>query len=74
MSTLVLPAVSGVIMAALFLYIFANFGDLTGTAGGGLSWILPALIPAAALIGWLAALRLEKADPASFARMGQNRA
>jgi amino acid transporter len=72
-TTLVLPAVSGLIMAVLFVYIFINFGDLTGTAGGGLSWILPALIPAAAVIGWLAAVRLEKADPASFARMGQNR-
>jgi hypothetical protein len=72
-TTLVLPAVSGLIMAVLFVYIFINFGDLTGTAGGGLSWILPALIPLAAVIGWLAAVRLEKADPASFARMGQNR-
>lgn len=74
MSTLILPALSGAIMAALFLYIFANFGDLTGTAGGGLSWMLPSIIPLAALVGWLAALRLEKADPAGFARMGENRA
>jgi amino acid transporter len=74
LATLILPAVSGLIMAALFVYIFLNFGDLTGTTGGALGWILPAIIPAAAIIGWLAALRLEKADPAGFARMGQNRA
>lgn len=73
LATLILPAVSGLIMAALFVYIFLNFGDLTGTTGGALGWILPAIIPAAALIGWLAALRLEKADPAGFARMGENR-
>ena len=74
LATLILPAVSGLIMAALFVYIFLNFGDLTGTAGGALGWILPALIPAAALVGWLAALRLERTDPAGFARMGENRA
>ena len=71
---LILPAVSGLIMAALFVYIFLNFGDLTGTTGGALGWILPCIIPAAAVIGWLAAMRLEKADPAGFARMGENRA
>jgi uncharacterized membrane-anchored protein len=74
LTTLILPAVSGLIMAALFVYIFANFGDLTGTTGGALGWILPSLIPLAAVIGWIAAVRLEKANPAAFARMGENRA
>lgn len=73
LSTVILPAVSGVIMAALFVHIFVTFGDLTGTAGGGLRWILPSLIPLAAVIGWIAAVRLEKADPSGFARMGENR-
>lgn len=73
LSTRVLPALSGAVMAALFVYIFVNYGDLTGTTGGALGWILPSLIPLAALIGWLAALRLERADPAGFARMGENR-
>lgn len=73
LTTLALPALSGLIMAVLFVYIFANFGDLTGTAGGGLNWILPALIPLAAGIGWLAAIRLKRHDPAGFARMGENR-
>ena len=49
-----------------------NYGDLTGTTGGALGWILPALIPAAALIGFLLAQRLKSADPARYARMGQN--
>lgn len=71
--TLILPLLSGLIMAALFVYIFLNFGDLTGTTGGILGWILPSLIPAAAVIGFLMAARLKAASPATYARMGQNR-
>lgn len=72
-STLILPLLSGLVMAALFVYIFLNFGDLTGTTGGVLGILLPSLIPAAAIVGYLLALRLEKADPARFARMGSNK-
>lgn len=72
LSTRILPAIAGLIMAALFVYIFRNYGDLTGTTGGGLSWILPALIPAGALIGFLLAMRLKSVDPAQFGRMGMN--
>jgi amino acid transporter len=71
-STLLLPLVAAAIMAALFFYIFANYGDLTGTTGGSLGWILPALIPAGAVIGLLLAARLKAADPAKYAKMGQN--
>jgi amino acid transporter len=73
MATLVLPALSGVIMIALFVYIFMNFGDLTGTTGGALGIILPCLIPAAGVVGWLIATQLKSSDPAGYARMGQNR-
>jgi amino acid transporter len=73
LATLILPLVSAVVMAALFVYIFANFGDLTGTTGGALGWILPSLIPVAALVGMAAAARLKASDPAGFVRMGQNR-
>lgn len=73
LSTTVLPALSGVIMVALFVYIFMNFGDLTGTTGGALGIILPLLIPAAGVVGWLMASRLKASNPAAFARMGQNR-
>ena len=72
LATLILPLVSGVVMAVLFVYIFMNFGDLTGTTGGVLGIILPSLIPAAAVVGYLLALRLEKNDPARYARMGHN--
>jgi amino acid transporter len=71
-STLLLPLVAAAIMAALFFYIFANYGDLTGTTGGSLGWFLPALIPAGAVIGLLLAARLKVADPAKYAKMGQN--
>ena len=55
LSTKLLPAVAGLIMAALFVFIFWNYGDLTGTTGGNLSWILPSLIPLAAVVGFLLA-------------------
>ena len=71
-SSLILPAIAAVIMAGLFVYIFANFGDLTGTTGGALGWILPSLIPAGAIIGIFLAARLKATDPARFAKMGQN--
>lgn len=72
LATFVLPLVSGLVMAGLFVYIFLHFGDLTGTTGGILGILLPALIPLAAVIGYLLAVRLEKAEPARFARMGHN--
>jgi amino acid transporter len=72
LSSLILPAISGLIMAALFVYIFWTYGDLTGTTGGALGWILPALIPAGGVIGFLLAQRLKSSDPARFARMGMN--
>ncbi|WP_192931219.1 APC family permease [Gemmobacter serpentinus] len=72
-TTLVLPGLSALIMAALFVYIFLHFGDLTGTAGAALGVILPSLVPLVALAGWLMAARLRARDPAAFARMGENR-
>ncbi len=72
LTTLILPAASGLIMAVLFVYIYVNYGDLTATAGA-LGIVLPALIPAAAIIGFLMASRLKSRDPATYARMGENR-
>lgn len=73
LATRVFPALSGLIMAALFVYIFLNFGDLTGTTGGALGWILPCLIPLGAAIGFAVASALKRRDPAAFARLGMNR-
>lgn len=73
LATFVLPALSGIVMAALFVYIFLNFGDLTGTTGGALGIILPTLVPLAAIVGYFLAVRLESTSPDRFARMGENR-
>jgi amino acid transporter len=71
-STLILPVLSGLVMAVLFVYIFLNFGDLTGTKGGALGIILPSLIPLAAVVGVLMAGRLKGVSPARFGKLGQN--
>jgi amino acid transporter len=69
---LVLPVISGLVMAALFTYVFLNFGDLTETSGGALGIILPALIPLGGIIGYLAASRLAATRPEAFEKMGRN--
>ena len=65
------PIVAAVIMAGLFIYIFFNFGGLTGTSGV-LGFLLPALIVLAAIIGLLMASRLKSSDPKRFAKLGNN--
>ena len=56
------------------VWIFgALIAGLVGTAGGALGWVLPSLIPAGAVIGWLLAARLKSTDPKAFANLGQNR-
>ncbi|NUB46433.1 APC family permease [Fertoebacter nigrum] len=69
---LLAPLVSGVVMAAIALYTLIGFGSATGTVAP-LSFILPGLVPAFGVLGYLIAAKLEKADPARFANMGANR-
>lgn len=73
LKTFVLPVVSGLIMAALFVYVFLHFGDLTATQDGPLGIILPSTIPAAGIIGWYVAARLRSGSPSAFADMGASR-
>lgn len=68
-----MPAVAGLVMAVLFVYVFVRFGDLTGTQGAALGVILPALVPAAGCLGWFIASRLRATRPAAFAGMGASR-
>lgn len=71
-STKILPLVSGVVMAVLFVVIFAQFGALTGAAG----WLgvgLPALVPVIGIVGYLMAGNLAARDPARFANLGKGR-
>jgi amino acid transporter len=73
-TTTLLPLASGLVMAALFVYVFMHFGDLTGTKDGKLGLILPSLIPAAAVVGWALASRLKTVNPHAYAGMGASRA
>jgi hypothetical protein len=61
-----------VVLAGLFVYIFAKFGDLTGAAGA-LGIILPALVIVAAIIGFVAASNLATNNPEKFKSLGTNR-
>jgi len=71
--SLVAPVASGLVMAVLFVYIFVNFGQLTGTDGKALGIALPSLIPVAAVVGWALARRLRVRDPDAYSEMGASR-
>jgi amino acid transporter len=66
------PLVSGLIMAAMAAYTLIGFGPATGTEAP-LCYILPGLVPAFGLLGYIIASRVERRDPAVFAQMGANR-
>ncbi len=70
LSIKVLPVLSGLVMAALFVKIFMDFGALTG-ASGLLAVAIPGLIPLFAIIGYALAVRLASRDPARFADLGR---
>jgi amino acid transporter len=67
--TKVLPVLTGVILAALVIYIAVNFGSIAG-ASGLLAVFLPGLVVIAAVIGLALAARLKSADASGFARLG----
>jgi amino acid transporter len=71
LSTKILPTIAGVVLAALFVYIFAKFGDLTGAAGS-LGIILPSLVIVAAIIGFVLANGLASRNPDKYKRLGMN--
>ncbi len=71
-STKIWPLITGLVMAALFVKIFMDFGALTGSKGV-LAVALPALVPLFGVIGYLMASNLARRDPARFAAMGQGR-
>jgi amino acid transporter len=72
LATTILPALTGVVMALLFVIIFAKFGEMTGATGlAGVA--LPLSVVVIAAIGYILGIRLERRDPARFARMGCDR-
>lgn len=72
LSTKILPAITGLIMAALFVKIFMDFGALTG-AEGNLSWILPGLTVVALVVGIALAAMLKTRDPGRFVDLGKTK-
>jgi amino acid transporter len=73
LATKVLPLITGLVMGYLFIIIFRDFGALTGTEGN-LGWIIPALVPLFALIGFGLASMLASRDPARFKALGNTKA
>jgi hypothetical protein len=72
LATKVLPVISGLVLAYLFVIIFRDFGALTGAAG----WLglgLPGLVIVCGIIGFLLASALASRDPAKFAALGRNK-
>ena len=72
MSTKILPIISGLVLACLFVYIFYKFGDLTGAAGA-MGIVLPSLVIVAGIVGYLLANNLASRDPSRFAKLGSSR-
>ncbi len=73
LATRILPVLTGVILAALVVYIAVNFGSIAG-ASGALAVFLPGLVLIAVVIGFILAARLKGADAAGFARLGAGQA
>ena len=71
LATKILPMITGAVLAILFVYIFAKFGDLTG-ASGTLGIVLPSLVIVAAIAGYISAGSLQARDPAKFNDLGKN--
>ncbi len=72
LSTKILPALTGLVMAYLFVIIFRDFGALTG-AEGPLSIAIPALVPLFGAIGYLLASLLAGRDPERFKSLGKTK-
>lgn len=72
LSIKVLPLITGLVMAGLFVKIFMDFGALTGSEGF-LAWGLPALVPLFGIIGFVLASNLANRDPVRFKDMGKTK-
>jgi len=69
---LLLPALAGMGLCVVLVLAVANFHILTGASERS-ALALIGLLPIAASVGWLAAGRLKRRDPARFANLGQDR-
>ncbi len=66
------PLIATAGLAAIACYAIVKFDVLIGS-NGTLSWLLPALLPIAAILGIGAAMRLRNRSPQMYADMGRNR-
>ena len=71
--TLIAPIVGGLATAAVAIYAASQFGLLIGNEDSVLSWLLPALIPVAAVFGVVSALVLKARNPSRYEVMGRHR-
>ncbi|GAA3711603.1 APC family permease [Zhihengliuella alba] len=69
-TALLAPLLAGAAMVVLLVMILANFGVLIGAEGGVLSWLLPALVLAAGVLGSLWAIALRRRRPDVYSRIG----
>lgn len=67
--TLLLPLLSGLLLAGVLALAILHFDVLTGS-NGVLSWAIPATLPLAALLGWWRAVALRRNDPPHHAQLG----
>jgi amino acid transporter len=70
--TLLAPLVAGILLTIIAVLVVVHFDALTG-AQPALAIGLPILVPAAALLGIIAATRLKQASADKFAKLGANR-
>lgn len=68
----VLPLIAGVLLTGVLIVAVLNFSVLTG-ASVGIAWAITAVLPIAAVVGALLALRVGRNDPEKYARLGQSR-
>lgn len=73
LATKILPVLTGLVMAYLFIVIFRDFGALTGSSGL-LAWGLPGLTILFAAVGYALASGLAGRDPERFRSLGKTRA
>lgn len=71
--TLVLPAASGLLLAAVLILAIVHFNVLTGS-DGALSWAIPAMLPLAMLLGLVRAAALRRSHPGRHAQLGLGKA
>ncbi|MCX4544481.1 APC family permease [Streptomyces sp. NBC_01565] len=68
---LVAAGLSGLALIGIAVYTVKDFGVLVGAEeGSALSWVLPAIIAAAALVGLASGLVLRRRDPGAHSRIG----